>query len=233
MNNNTNFLNEIKNISNDINVFTPSIKSDVKCKPLNLLQQKTILDDISNDASSILMFFNNSYKIIKQCIDNSKYLLVIDRPNILISLRNNIDNTYNSINLSELLEKNKKIEVNTENKIIETNDFIFEVGIPTLEQDYKSNDYLVKAFKGETKILGKLYVNELSKFVKKITIKASESEIDFTEDNIKDKFDIIQNIETNNFKDIYKFITSVRDLEKEFVTLNEEMVDIGPELFVL
>jgi hypothetical protein len=179
------------------------------------------------------MFFNNSYKIIKQCIDNSKDLLVIDRPNILISLRNNIDNTYNSINLSELLEKNKKIKVNTENKIIETNDFIFEVGIPTLEQDYKSNDYLIKAFKGETKILGKLYVNELSKFVKKITIKSSASEIDFTTDNIKDKFDIIQNIETNNFKDIYKYITSVRDLEKEFVTLNEEMVDIGPELFVL
>lgn len=92
---------------------------------------------------------------------------------------------------------------------------------------------MIKAFKGETKILGKLYVNELSKFVKKITIKSSESEIDFTTDNIKDKFDIIQNIETNNFKDIYKFITSVRDLEKEFVTLNEEMVDIGPELFVL
>ena len=79
----------------------------------------------------------------------------------------------------------------------------------------------------------KLVQNKEGKFVKKITIKASESEIDFTEDNIKDKFDIIQNIETNNFKDIYKFITSVRDLEKEFVTLNEEMVDIGPELFVL
>jgi hypothetical protein len=233
MNNNTNFLNEIKNISNDIDVFTPSIKGDVKCKPLNLLQQKTILDDISSEASSILIFFNNSYKIIKQCIKNSNDLLVIDRPNILLSLRNNIDSIYNNVNLSELLEKNKKIEIIETNKIIETNDFIFEVGIPTLEQDYISNDYLVKAFKGETRILGKLYINELSKFVKKITIKSSESEIDFTDDNIKDKFNIIQNIETNNFKDIYKFITNVRDLEKEFVTFNEEMVDIGPELFVL
>tara|TARA_R110000796_G_scaffold72921_7_gene164452 strand:+ start:2293 stop:2994 length:702 start_codon:yes stop_codon:yes gene_type:complete len=233
MNSNTNFLTEIKNISNDINVFIPSTKSDVKCKPLNLQQQKNILDDISSDASSILTFFNNSYKIINQCIENSKDLLVIDRPNILISLRNNIDNMYDDVNLSKLLEKNKEIEVNSVNEVIETNDFIFDVGIPTLEQDYKSNDYLVKAFKGETKILGKLYVNELSKFIKKITIKSSENVIDFTDSSIKDKFNIIQNIETNNFKDIYKFITSIRDLEKAFVTLNDETVDIGPELFVL
>jgi hypothetical protein len=233
MNSNTNFLNEIKNISNDINVFIPSIKGDVKCKPLNLQQQKNILDDISSDASSILTFFNNSYKTITQCIGDSKNLLVIDRPNILISLRNNIDTMYEDINLSKLLEKNKEIEVGSVNEVIETNDFIFEVSIPTLEQDYKSNDYLIKAFKGETKILGKLYVNELSKFIKKITIKSSDNVIDFTNCNIKDKFNIIQNIETNNFKDIYKFITNIRDLETSFVTWNEDTIDIGPELFVL
>ena len=233
MSNNTNFLNEIKNISNDINVFIPSIKGDVKCKPLNLQQQKNILDDISSDASSILTFCNYSYKTITQCIGDSKNLLVIDRPNILISLRNNIDTMYEDINLSKLLEKNKEIEVSSVNEVIETNDFIFEVSIPTLEQDYKSNDYLIKAFKGETKILGKLYVNELSKFIKKITIKSSDNVIDFTDCNIKDKFNIIQNIETNNFKDIYKFITNIRDLETSFVTWNEDTIDIGPELFVL
>lgn len=227
------FLNELKSISNKIKVYIPSIRKNKECQPLNLKQQKNILDDISNDAASILTFFNNSYKTIEQCIDNSAELLVIDRPNILLHLRQNINNIYNGIDLSELLQKNQKIEIPSLTKTIETDDLIFEIGIPTLKDDCNTNSYLVKKYSDEKKLLGKLYVSELSKFIKNITIKSSSNTIDFCNKNVGEKFDILENIETSNFVDIYQYITEVRDVEKEFVTHDSGTIDIGPELFVL
>ena len=139
----------------------------------------------------------------------------------------------NGIDLSKLVEKNKKIKILDSDTTIETKDFSFKVKIPTLDKDIKVNEFLIKNYKDENTIIGKLYVNEVVKFIESITIKETGTIIDFNELPIKKLFEITENIESHNFKKIYEFIQVVRNYEKDLVTLDDVQVDIGPELFVL
>ena len=102
-------LEEIKKINNFIDIFTPSVRGNIKFKPLNLKQQREILDNLELSATAIIKFFNNTKKIIENSIledpdtpEINVTLTVIDRPNILIGLRNNIDSNYNNFNLKKL-----------------------------------------------------------------------------------------------------------------------------------
>ena len=228
-----NVLEQLKDIKNEIKIKLSSKDNTVNFTPLTLKQQKDILDNLSNSATTIITFFNNTTKIIKENIQEDVTLYVVDRPNILISLRNNIDNNYNGIDLSKLVEKNKKIKILDSDTTIETKDFSFKVKIPTLDKDIKVNEFLIKNYKDENTIIGKLYVNEVVKFIESITIKETGTIIDFNELPIKKLFEITENIESHNFKKIYEFIQVVRNYEKDLVTLDDVQVDIGPELFVL
>ena len=229
-----NYINELKKVVNEIEVFIPSSQKNIKIKPLTLKQQKDILDNLSATATALITFFNKVSDVIENSYSGYKDLLVVDRPNILISLRNNIDNMYNDIDLNQVLEKNKNIKAIEDKKTFKTDSFKFEIKIPSISRDRQTNDFLIKNTpQKDNAIIGKLYVNEVVKFIEKITIIESETEIDFNELPIKEAFEIVQNIESSNFKEIYKYIGEVRDFEKLFVTLEDKTVDVGPELFVL
>ena len=49
----TTFLNNLKNIQKEVDIFIPSLQSDVKFKPLTLKHQKNILDNVELNAISI------------------------------------------------------------------------------------------------------------------------------------------------------------------------------------
>lgn len=228
-----NVLEQLKGIKNQIEIKLSSKDKLVSFTPLTLKQQKDILDNLSTSATTIITFFNNTTKIIQQNILEEVTLYVTDRPNILISLRNNIDSNYNDIDLSKLIEKNKKVKSIDLNTTIETRDFTFNVKVPTLDKDIKVNEFLIKNYKDENAVIGKLYVNEVVKFIDTIIIKETDTVINFNELPVKKLFEITENIESHNFKEIYEFIQLVRNHEKELVTLDDVQVDIGPELFVL
>ena len=164
-------LEEIKKINNFIDIFTPSVRGNIKFKPLNLKQQREILDNLELSATAIIKFFNNTKKIIENSIledpdtpEINVTLTVIDRPNILIGLRNNIDSNYNNFNLQKLLEKNATLKnIPDTNKKFITKDLIIECTIPDLDTDYKVNKFLIENTKDDKALIGKLYVNEVVK----------------------------------------------------------------------
>mgnify|MGYP003108684458 CR=1 FL=1 len=226
-------VDDFKNIKNYIDIYIPSNHSKKSFRPLTLKQQKQILDNIQASAIAIIDFFNNASNIIKENTEDSRSILVTDRPNILLSLRQNISNNYNGIFLDKVINANEKLESIEYKKEFETKEFIFNVSVPTLDRDITVNDYLLKKFKDEKQLIGKLYVNEVVKFIKQIVIKDTDKVVVFKDISVKEAFEIVESLESNNLKDIYDYISEVRDFEKSMVTIDDQQVDIGPELFVL
>jgi hypothetical protein len=226
-------VDDFKNIKNYIDIYVPSNHGKKSFRPLTLKQQKQILDNIQASAIAIIDFFNNASNIIKENTEDNQNILVTDRPNILLSLRQNISNSYNGIFLDKIINANEKLESIEYKKEFETKEFTFNVSVPTLDRDITVNDYLLKKFKDEKQLIGKLYVNEVVKFIKQIVIKDTEKVVVFKDISVKEAFEIVESLESNNLKDIYDYISEVRDFEKSMVTIDDQQVDIGPELFVL
>jgi len=227
-------INDLNSLKTDISVYIPSIKSDKKTKTLTLKQQRELLDNLSETKLSLLSFFNDVFEIINtNCSEDNKVINVIDRPNILLSLRCNINKIYDGLDLEKILEKNKNISLPSLSKQVETEDFIFDISSPNIQRDNNVNLYLTNTYKNEEKILGKLYINELSKFINKITFKASDNVIDFDNESNGNRFKILENMQSSNFQEIYAFINDIRDKEVEYLTIDGTQVDLGPELFVL
>ena len=56
--------------------------------------------------------------------------------------------------------------------------------------------------------------------------------IDFNDLSNKNKFTIIQSIDTKHFKEIFAFINGIRDIETEFLTVEDKQIDITPDFFI-
>jgi len=219
-----------------INIWIPSLQTETPFRQLTLLQQKGIIDKISNSGYGLVDFFISVNEIIKtNCLDSSIYsqLNTIDRVNILITLKRNLTQTYQGIDMQKLLDKNKTIALPPLQKIINTDKFQIEVSVPTLIEDSKLNSLLLSNYREERQLLGKLLVAEICKFVNKITILENNTVIDLKDQTTKNKWTILENIESKNFKDLMDYITLIRNTEEEFVKIEDTTVEIGPELFVL
>ena len=123
-------------------------------------------------------------------------------------MRNNIDSNYNNFNLQKLLEKNATLKnIPDTNKKFITKDLIIECTIPDLDTDYKVNKFLIENTKDDKALIGKLYVNEVVKFIKSISFKDNEdNKTLFNEIDTKEAFDIVENIQSLNLKDVYEYI---------------------------
>jgi hypothetical protein len=227
----TTFLNNLKSVQKKVDVFIPSLQANVKFKPLTLKHQKNILDNVELNAISIIIFYNKLNDIILELGEGD--FNIVDRPNIILSLRERINSKYGKFDLLKLITSNREIKPIDLNKTIETNDFIFELASPTFKVDSESNNYLIKNFKTESKLLGKLYVSELTKFTKSITIKNNNETVEFSNIKMEEKFDIIENISSSSITEVYDYIKEVREFEKKFITQKGDIVEINPELFIL
>jgi hypothetical protein len=227
----TAFLKNLKTIQKEVDIFVPSLQADIKFKPLTLKHQKSILDNVELNAISIVVFYNKLNDIIQE-LGNQDFN-IIDRPNIILSLREKINKKYGKFNLSKLITSNRELKLINLVKTVETNDFIFELASPTFKVDSESNNYLIKNFKTENKLLGKLYISELTKFTKSVTIKSDNEKVEFSDLTVEEKFDIIENIPSSSIAEVYNYIKEVREFETQFITQNEDIVEINPELFIL
>jgi len=219
-----------------VNIYVPSLKQEVPFKPLTLLQQRNIIDKVSNTGYGLVDFFLNVNEIIKaNCADSTLYakLNTVDRINIIVSLRKTLSQTYQDVDLQKLVDKNKTVVLPPLEHIIESEKFYFEISAPSLIEDTKFNTFLITNFRDERQLLGKLLVCEVCKFVNKITALDSNTTFDLSNQSVKNKWNIIEALESKNLKPIFDYITSIRNSEEEFVKLEDTQIDIGPELFIL
>ena len=174
-------ISDLKKSEERLNVYIPSLSSEVEFKALTLLQQKNIIDNLSNNLFGVIEFYSVIHNLIKSSTTHDiSTLNTIDRINIILSFVKNISPVCNDINMAELLEKNKTITLPELKKTITTDKFVLEISTPNLTTDIKFNNYIVNNYKNEKALLGKLLINEVSKFVNKITVSETGQVIDLT-----------------------------------------------------
>ena len=140
-------------VENSIEVYVPSIKTNLKFKPLNLRQQKELLKTTIDD-SLIKLALNNVLTeiILENATDASNLvnLYTFDRTAIALSLRatglsESIDIDGKKINLLEKIEENKTINVDISlfNKTITAGNLTIKLCIPTLGTDKEINTFVL------------------------------------------------------------------------------------------
>lgn len=242
-NNFNDILNQVKGLKKEITFFSPISNKELKIYPLSLKQQKDILENTLSSSLSLLFFNNCIFNIIKENFNGSvKDLDTIDRVSISLSLRNKISNTYKEgnteVNLSEIIERNNT-PITFEPKEVITGDFTFKLKKPTLELDNKVNNILLRKYKASkidesnvNNVISDLYVYELVKFID--TLEFGENVIK-VEDNINNTIKILNEIDSDNFKEVFDYINELRDIESSLTKIpnSEDNISITPDFFIV
>ena len=229
-------LNEVKGLKKNLTFFSRANNLDLEISPLNLQQQKIIIENSIQSNLSVLFFNNSFYNIIKENFAGDINTLdTIDRVSISLSLRQKMSNEYTlddtKVNLSDIIDKNKK-PLSIDPLEIVTDSFTFRVSKPSLVLDNKVNKLLLNKYKGKkitednvNNVISDLYVYEILKFVDEIIVGDKTLVIS---ENFNNSLKILSEIETSELKEIFNYINKIRDIE-----LNMTHISITPDFFVV
>jgi len=180
-----------------IDIYVPSINDNVKFKPLTVKQQKRILSSGLDMELEKLSFSNTINELITEnCLAGANNIRITDKPMIMLQLRQRAigdkltvtegDSKF-EIDLSEHIEvvKNKlNTQINPQFNV-ELQGVTITGETPDLKTDTKFNKLFAKTVKrgksGELSLndlVGDIYVHEMVKYVKSITINEIELAID-------------------------------------------------------
>jgi|TARA_A100000172_G_C3040620_1_gene110291 hypothetical protein len=240
-------LNQIKSKKKNISSHINSFEEEVSFEKLNIEQQSKILDSysdipaLSNNAVYLVLKFNNTFnKIIREnLIDKNIDLNVVDRANIILMYRKELGDTVlvddNEININSVLENNKSIKKIDLEKTFQSGDFTFKVKVPSLINDIKVNNLLMKKIRenpSKNDVLGEIYLYELLKFIDFMQIDENDAII-LNKDNRN--LDLLKNVEVSILKPVLDYIEYVRSFEEKFVTVEgtSNKIYLTPELFII
>ena len=229
-------LNEVKGLKKNLTFFSRANNLDLEISPLNLQQQKIIIENSIQSNLSVLFFNNSFYNIIKENFAGDINTLdTIDRVSISLSLRQKMSNEYTlddtKLNLSDIIDKNKK-PLSIDPLEIVTDSFTFRVSKPSLVLDNKVNKLLLNKYKGKkitednvNNVISDLYVDEI--IVGDKTLVISE--------NFNNSLKILSEIETSELKEIFNYINKIRDIELNMTQIpnSEKYISITPDFFVV
>jgi hypothetical protein len=236
-------LNEVKGLKKNLTFFSRANNLDLEISPLNLQQQKIIIENSIQSNLSVLFFNNSFYNIIKENFAGDINTLdTIDRVSISLSLRQKMSNEYTlddtKVNLSDIIDKNKK-PLSVDPLEIVTDSFTFRVSKPSLVLDNKVNKLLLNKYKGKkitednvNNVISDLYVYEILKFVDEIIVGDKTLVIS---ENFNNSLKILSEIETSELKEIFNYINKIRDIELNMTQIpnSEKYISITPDFFVV
>ena len=236
-------LNEVKGLKKNLTFFSRANNLDLEISPLNLQQQKIIIENSIQSNLSVLFFNNSFYNIIKENFAGDINTLdTIDRVSISLSLRQKMSNEYTlddtKLNLSDIIDKNKK-PLSIDPLEIVTDSFTFRVSKPSLVLDNKVNKLLLNKYKGKkitednvNNVISDLYVYEILKFVDEIIVGDKTLVIS---ENFNNSLKILSEIETSELKEIFNYINKIRDIELNMTQIpnSEKYISITPDFFVV
>ncbi len=242
-NNFNDILSQVKGLKKEISFFSPTSDKNLKIYPLSLKQQKDILENTLSSTLSLLFFNNCIFNIIKENFSgNMKDLDTVDRVSISISLRNKISNIYKEgeveVNLSELIERNSN-PITFEPKEVTSGEFTFKLKRPSLELDNKINNILLRKYKNSkidesnvNNVISDLYVYELVKFIDELQFAENTIKV---EDNINNTVKILNEIDSDNFKEVFDYINELREIESSLTKIpnSDDNISITPDFFIV
>jgi hypothetical protein len=236
-------ISKLEKINNEnfLSVYIPSLKKNVKFKPLTLKQQKDILkSSVTNDLTSVINFNLAFNKIIKENSVEKNNYKTIDRLPIIIALRNKFsDEPYEidgkKIDLNQLTNQKLDIYGDSEFKIEEDILTVY-ASIPTLDVDERFGQRLLENIEKNndnklSNIVGDMYLYEISKFINKINV--SDAEIELSTLNFTDTLELINKLPASIISKLNAFITkNIRDIEDNYTTVDGVKIPLDASLFV-
>ena len=238
-----NILEEVKKLKKDLSFYSPSKDEEYAISPLNLQQQKLIIENSISSNLSILFFNITLFDIIKNNFTGDLSTLdTLDRVSIALSLRSKILDDYKDedveVKISDII-KNLKTKVDIQEKNIKTDSFIFKVDKPNLIIDNKINKIILKKYEGNkfneekvNSLISDIYVYEILKFVKEISF--NDITIN-TQENFQNSLKIISEIDSSQLKPVFDYINEVRDNELKLVSIpgTDKNISITPDFFIV
>jgi len=235
-------LSEINKTRPAIKSFAPSAGKDVELTPLTLAQQKLIIETTSDQSLGVLFFNTIFYKILKENLrDDINNYNTVDRVPLTLSLRRYMKDDIEldsgaTVKISDIFNNYSQIKYDIEPVVIESENYTFYVKAPNLTLDNQVNTLLLNKYKNISldqnklkTLISDLYTYEILKFIEKLTINEHEFEVKPQESSLR----VIESIGSNHFKDIIEYINNVRDVEVKYSKLENDAIDITPELFIV
>lgn len=250
MNANVNeLLKQLDNINQQalIDIYLPSLKRHVKFKNLTLKQQKNLLKSSIDESLTKLSFNTIFYNIVKENNTESidiNTLTTIDRNIIALALRAvGIDSSYKTdektVNLHDLIANIPSIQLENLETVIAGDSIDVCIAAPTLKSDYELSNYALNKLKQQgtdlKSVIGELFIYELLKFIKSVTLKTGETptEILFSTIRIEDRVAIAEKFASTTTNSILDFIKAYRVQELRFNKINDITIDIDGSFFTI
>jgi hypothetical protein len=239
MSNITSILTKIQEVNslNTVSAVIPSTNKSVSMLPLSVKQQKEIIKSgLEGNISGILVSNAINHILKNNCKDCQ--LLVIDKlPLIVASRVQAFGNIYKDKDITPILSKTLTINVPFQQKLTYKDIISAEVKIPTIDEDIAINNVLISAHKttedGINVIASNLYIYEIVKFIKTLSIHQGETEetVNFDELSIQQRATVVESLPANFNQLILNYIQSIRELEEKYLTLQDEPITIDVQFF--
>jgi len=242
-------LSSLDNIVKSYDIFVPSLGRKVKFKGYTTKQQKDAVKSALEKSSVGLSFSLLLNSILKENCQENVDLLLVDRGYLAASLRvvslsPTITVDENKVDISFVLNNAFPLPENLKSAEIVDDNVKISASIPSLVNDTNVNIETKKKIAPLTnnddltrEAVGEIYINELVKYINKITINNAGNivEIDFKELNSTQKVQIIEKLPLSANTKLLDYINSVKAFEKKLFTNTNQPVDISidPTLFTV
>jgi len=230
MSNVKSFLDELKQFNDNefVDAYVPSINKKLPFKAFSVKQQrdviKTILEGVEGTVLSTKIFND----IVKDNSTESIAFKHYDRNKILVDIRRQINGDKVTINNTDYsLDSLPTFKFKyTEEQEFEYKGIKVKVKIPTLDEDSKVTEKSIleisKLAADDKKVggsIGILLVYELIKFIQ--TIQIEDSVVNFSEQGIYDRKNIVENLPLKLNNILLEFIAKYKEYEQEFYTFGD------------
>lgn len=242
-------LTSLESLNKTFEVFVPSLNKKVAFKGLTTKQQKEAVKTALDKNVTGLTFSILINKIISEnSVEKNPYILT-DRSYIITSLRIQslspiIQREEGPLDLSYILNNNFPIPAELKQRELVDDNVKINVSIPSLEKDSFVNNETKKKlaplpdddeFAKES--VGEIYVNELIKYIDKITVSGANAPTILTlnELTFEQKVQVVEKLPLKLNTKLVEYINELKVFEKKYFTKDSEDIDfeIDPTLFTV
>jgi len=242
-------LNSLDSLTKSYEIFVPSLNRKVKFKGLNTKQQKDAVKSALEKTSAGLSFSLLLNSILKENCQEKVEFLLTDRSYIaaclrVLSLSPIYGKDENKQDLTFVLTNNIPLPVELKTAEISEDNIKLTLSIPTFIRDsivnietkkkllpLPDNDDLPK------EVVGEIYINELVKYIDKLTIvdNGAVTDINFDELTVLQKVQLIEKLPLTVNTKLLDYINRVKLFERKYFTHNDNVVDVSvdPTLFTV
>lgn len=235
-------------------VFIPSLQKHVMFRELTTAQQKRIIKAIIDSEAFNTEFILTFKQIITEnCADSSvnvDKLTIYDKLFIALKMRAmSVGDKLNVILTSEKgAKQSKEITLSKILELLPTTEFTnksfsddqkkitIECGLPTIDEEYRLESELRrnindqdKSIKNMRELIGNIYTNEISKYLKKVSIVNGDStvEVSTLDMSFANRIALLESLPAKVTRELVGYISSI-NTELEKVVLIKEVIDNEP-----